>query len=179
MSTSRIATRYSKSLIEMANAGGKLDAVKGDMESVTAIYADSKELRNLLKNPIVPVEDKKAVLVKVFSNTEKITQDFIGYLTEKKREVELHNIASQYISAYNEMKGIVSATVVSAEPLSADAMTKMKTYVGGLLGKSDILLSNDVDPTIIGGIIIKHEDKILDKSVSRELREIRKTLIYN
>ena len=55
----------------------------------------------------------------------------------------------------------------------------MKSYVSTLLGKADINLTNDVDPTIIGGIIIKHEDKLLDKSVSKELREIRKQLIYN
>lgn len=179
MSTSRIATRYSKSLIEMANTGGKLDAVKSDMEAVVAICAESTDLRNLLKNPIVKAEAKQAVLAKVFANTDKITQGFITYLAEKRRESELPNIASQYISSYNEMKGIASATVVSATALSDTAMAQMKSYVGGLLGKADIELSNVVDAAIIGGVIIKHEDKLMDKSVSKELREIRKKLIYN
>ena len=163
----------------MANTGGKLDAVKSDMEAVVAICAESKDLRNLLRNPIVKVEDKKAVLAKIFANTDKITQDFVAYLTEKRRESELSNVASQFITAYNEMKGIASATVVSATALSDDTMNQMKAYVGGLLGKQDIELSNEVDASIIGGVIIKHEDKLMDKSVSKELREIRKTLIYN
>jgi len=179
MSTSRIASRYSKSLIDMASASGKLDAVKGDMEAVAAICAESKELRNLLRNPIVKVEDKIAVLAKVFANTDKITQDFVAYLTEKRRESELSNVASHFIRAYNEMNGIASATVVSATALSEDTMNQMKAYVGGLLDKQDIELSNEVDASIIGGVIIKHEDKLMDKSVSKELREIRKTLIYN
>ncbi len=163
----------------MATAGGKLEAIKGDMEAITAICAESKELRNLLKNPIVTADNKKAVLAKVFSGTDKISQDFIAYLTEKRRESELSNVASQYITAYNEIKGVASATVVSATALSADAMAQMKSYVSGLLGKTDIELSNEVDASIIGGVIIKHEDKLMDKSVSKELREIRKKLIYN
>mgnify|MGYP003873448859 CR=1 FL=1 len=84
-----------------------------------------------------------------------------------------------FIASYNEMKGIASATVVTATALTGDVLATMKSYVSTLLGKTDIDLTNDVDPTIIGGIIIKHEDKLLDKSVSKELREIRKQLIYN
>jgi F0F1-type ATP synthase delta subunit len=55
----------------------------------------------------------------------------------------------------------------------------MKTYVSSLLSIKDIELNNVVDPSIIGGVIVKHEDRLLDKSVSKELREIRKQLIYN
>ncbi|MFT5817825.1 MAG: F-type H+-transporting ATPase subunit delta, partial [Lentimonas sp.] len=67
MSTSRIASRYSKSLIDMASTSGKLDAIKEDMEMVAAICAESQDLRNLLKNPIVKSKDKIAVLNRVFS----------------------------------------------------------------------------------------------------------------
>tara|TARA_B110000967_G_scaffold105386_1_gene108101 strand:+ start:841 stop:1380 length:540 start_codon:yes stop_codon:yes gene_type:complete len=179
MSTSRIASRYSKSLIDMATTSGKLDAIKEDMEMVVAICAESQDLRNLLKNPIVKSKDKIAVLNRVFSGTDTTTQEFIAYLTDKRRENELHNVASQYISTYNEIKGIASATVVSATPLSEDAMGKMKTYVSSLLSIKDIELNNVIDPSIIGGVIVKHEDRLLDKSVSKELREIRKQLIYN
>jgi F-type H+-transporting ATPase subunit delta len=179
MATSRIATRYSSSLLDLAKSGNKLDAVKDDMDVIVKIYTESKDLRSLLNNPIVKIEDKKAVLAKVFAGTDDTTRDFIGLLTDKRREGELANVATNFISSYNEMKGITSATVVTATALTGDALADMKSYVSALLGKADINLTNDVDPTIIGGIIIKHEDKLLDKSVSKELREIRKQLIYN
>ena len=179
MTTSRIATRYSNSLLDLAKANNKLDVVKGDMDTVVSVCADSKELRTLLNNPIVKIEDKKAVLAKIFANTDETTRTFISLLADKRREGELANVAANYISSYNEMKGIASATVVSATALTGDALAQMKSYVSTLLGKSDIDLTNDVDPSIIGGVIIKHEDKLLDKSVSKELREIRKQLIYN
>ncbi len=179
MASSRIASRYSKSLIELAIAGSKLEEVKNDMEAVSIICTDSKDLDNLLKNPIVTAEAKKAILSKVFANTNDITKSFILYLVDKKREDELLLVAHSFIASYNEMKGIASATVISAIPLNETTISNMKKFVESLVGKSDITITNEVDPTIIGGIIIKHEDKLLDKSVSKELREIRKQLIYN
>lgn len=179
MSVSRVASRYSKSLIESARESGKLEAVKSDMEMVLDTCETSKDLRNLLKNPLVNVGDKKAVVALVFAKTDKMTQNFVSYLVEKRRESELATVATQYIALYNELKGISSATVITATALSQEAMVQMREYVGTLLQKSDVELKNVVDAAIIGGVIIRHEDKLLDKSVSRELREIRKTLIHN
>lgn len=179
MATSRIALRYSKSLLDLASQEGIIEDVKKDMDAVAEVCAASKELRNLLNNPIVKAADKQAVLGKVFTSTHKTTQLFIAYMVDKKREGELPLVASHFISSYNEMKGIAKATVVSATALSDDTLVQVRGYVENLIGKKDIELSNEVDSSIIGGIIVKHEDKLLDKSVSRELREIRNQLIYN
>ncbi len=179
MASSRIASRYSKSLLDLSIEGNKLEEVKIDMDAVLHICTISKDLNNLLKNPIVAAESKKAILSKVFTDTNDLTKGFILYLVDKKREEELHLIANNFISSYNKMKGIASAIVISATPLNESTLSDLKKYVESLIGKSDITLTNEVDPTIIGGIIIKHEDKLLDKSVSKELREIRKQLIYN
>lgn len=179
MASSRIALRYSKSLLDLASTEGKIEEVKNDMETVASISSASVDFINLLNNPIVRAEDKIAVMNKMFSSAQDITRTFISLLVEKKRENELPMVAEYFISSYNEMKGISSATVVSAISLSEESLAQMKSYVKGLLGKEDIQLINEVDPAILGGIIVKHEDKLLDKSVSRELREIRKQLIYN
>ncbi len=179
MASSRIAARYSKSLLDLAIEKGQLEQVKSDMDGVAEICSSSKDLVNLLKNPIVNSGDKKAVLNTVFSSSSDTTKQFIGFLVDKKREQELPLVAEQFVASYDQMKGIAKATVVSAVQLSTETMAKVKTYVVGLLGKGDIELNNMVDPSLIGGVIIKHEDKLLDMSVSKELREIRKTLIYN
>ena len=173
MASSRIASRYSKSLLDLAIVGSKLEEVKNDMDAVATICSESRELTNLLNNPIVASAAKKAILTKVFANTNELTRSFVSFLVDKKREGELHMVATNFIASYKEMKGI------SAMPMNEATHAKMKKYVETLIGKSDIEITNVVDPTIIGGIIIKHEDKLLDKSVSKELREIRKQLIYN
>jgi F-type H+-transporting ATPase subunit delta len=179
MASNRIASRYSRSLLDLATSSDKLEAVKDDMNLVEQVCSESKELQVLLRNPIIKSTDKKAVLQKIFSTTESLTQNFIAFLVDKNREEELPLVAENFISAYNQMKGIAKATIVSAIPLSEDTLSEMKTYVESLTGKSGLQLNNQVDPTIIGGVVIKHEDSLLDKSVSKELREIRKKLIYN
>lgn len=158
---------------------GSIDQVKKDMDTVVSVCSGSKDLLMLLKNPIVKTADKQAVLVKVFAECSKGTQDFIQFLVKSKRESELPMVAHQFIRAYDELKGIAKATVVSALPLNEDTLNKVKMYLKSITGSSEIELHNEIDPSIIGGIVIKHEDKLLDMSVARELREIRKELIYN
>jgi len=179
MASSRIASRYSKSLFDLAIQENKIEQVKADMHSIESMCKSSNDLIALLKNPIVKAEDKKAIMLKLIHETDKSTQDFVSFLIDKKREEELPHIASQFIASYNQMKGISQATVVSAVPLSDKNLSQMQSYVEQLLNQSDIQLQNEVDPSIIGGVIVKYEDKLLDKSVSKELREIRKQLIYN
>lgn len=179
MASTRIALRYSKSLLDLATQAGDLDGIKADMDTVIDTCSESKELVSLLNNPIVKASDKKAVLAKVFKSTSATTQNFIDFLVDKKREGELPLVAQNYIASYNNMKGIATATVISAVELSEETLSKIKSYITGILGKEGIELTNEIDPSIIGGVIIKHEDKLLDMSVSKELREIRKTLIYN
>ncbi|MFY0644875.1 MAG: F0F1 ATP synthase subunit delta [Bacteroidia bacterium] len=179
MASSRIASRYSKSLLELAKEANALDAVKEDMMLVMDLCANSKELANLLKNPIVKAKDKSEVLTKIFSSCNKSTTDFIQFLVMKKREAELPLVAEQYIQAYDSMKGIARATVTSAIPLSDETLNRVRTYVQGLIGTADLELTNNIDASIIGGMIVRHEDKLLDMSVAKELREIRKELIFN
>lgn len=179
MASSRIASRYSKSLFDLAIQDNKIEQIKEDMLLIEAICESSNDLIALLKNPIVKAESKKAVMLKLIGEKDKSIQDFVSFLIDKKREEELPSIASQFIASYNQMKGISQATVVSAVPLSDKKLSQMQSYVEQLLNQSDIQLHNEVDPSIIGGVIIKYEDKLLDKSVSKELREIRKQLIYN
>lgn len=179
MASSRIASRYSKSLLDLAKTGGQLDHVKNDMETVHTLCAGSKDLRNLLKNPIVKADQKKAALNKIFADCTETTRKFIDLLVDKRREAELAMVAEQFIDAYDHLKGIARATVISAVPLSDEMMTKLRSYIKGMITADEIELTNEVDASIIGGLVVKHEDKLLDMSVAKELREIRKELIYN
>ena len=179
MASGRIASRYSKSLFELASDQGTVDTVKNDMDTVLDTCNGSRELQSLLKNPVVSNSNKKAVLNKIFDSCSETTKSFMQLLIDKKREAELPLIAGQYIDAYDKMKGIAKATVISAMPLNDETLNKVKSYVKGITSTDEIILTNEIDPSIIGGIIVKHEDRLLDMSVSRELREIRKELIYN
>lgn len=149
------------------------------MELVKELCAGSKELMSLLKNPIIKASQKKAALDKIFDSCTTTSKEFVALLVEKRREDELPMVAQQFIEAYDRQKGIARATVISAVPLSNDMMDKLRSHVKGMIAADEIELTNEVDASIIGGLVVKHEDKLLDMSVAKELREIRKELIYN
>lgn len=179
MSNFRIADRYAKSLLDISKEKGNLDEVKSDMTAVLETLSGSKELSNLLANPIVPSKDKKEVLSKVFSNQSETSRNFLLFVTDKGREGVLGEIASRFIKTYDKLKGIARASVTSAIPLNEASMATIKRYLSGALGVDQIELETKIDPSIIGGMLIRYEDKLLDLSIAKELREIRKEIIYN
>jgi F-type H+-transporting ATPase subunit delta len=179
MASGRIASRYSKSLLDLAKEQNGLEEIKSDMDTILELTSNSKDLNLLLKNPVVSADKKKAILAKVFPDISKTTTTFIAFLVDKNRTSELPMVASKFIESYNKIKGISKVNVISAVELSNETLDSVKKYAKGMVGDNELEITNTIDPSIIGGLVIKHGDKLLDMSVSKELREIRKSLIYN
>src|SRR3984957_20998732 len=107
MSSFRIATRYSKSLLQLAQEKGVLDAVYADMKGIDSIFENSKDLRLLFKSPIITTDKKLTIVKKLFEG--KITgllYQFMVLLIKKGRESHLHEITESFITQYNAMNGI-------------------------------------------------------------------------
>lgn len=179
MSELRIANRYAKSILAEANASGKQSDVFEDMRHIAALCSESKDLLNLLKSPVVAESKKLNALTSIFSTAQDLTKSLLGLLTTNRREGYLPAIAKAYIQLYYDKSGIAEATVTSAYELDNEALQTISNYLAGKLGKTEIRLQNVVDKKVIGGFVIRYEDKLLDMSVSKELKEIRKQLIYN
>lgn len=175
----RIANAYSKAIFDQAKSSGQIDAIYADMNLIATTIEGSKELKNLLSNPVVGNADKKAVLNKIFAQTSEITRKSFDLLCDKKRENELLAVSHSYVKMYDQSKGINKVAVISALPLDSDLQNRVKSYIQNVLNLDNVEMSNEVDANIIGGIIIKHEDKLLDLSVASELKRIRKEIIYN
>jgi F-type H+-transporting ATPase subunit delta len=175
----RIANAYSKALFDQAKSSNQIDAIYADMNLIAATIEGSKELKNLLSNPIVGNADKKTVLNKIFAQTSEIIRKSLDLLCDKKRENVLLDVCHSYVKMYDQSKGINKIAVMSAIPLETDLKNRVKSYIQIVLKLDNVEMSNEVDANIIGGIIIKHEDKLLDLSVASELKRIRKEIIYN
>jgi len=171
---SEVAVRYAKSLIQIANEKGQLEAVYTDMRMVLAGCKNLRDLHRLLVSPVIKTEKKVQILKEIFSGQVNIiTEQFIVLLTKKRRESYLENIAEEFISQYKDQKHIVSATVTTAIPLD-EAARKNITEVLKKWYKTEIELIEKVDPKIIGGFIITVGSKQLDMSVHHQLAELRK-----
>ncbi|MCB9252243.1 MAG: F0F1 ATP synthase subunit delta [Flavobacteriales bacterium] len=176
MSELRIAYRYAKSIVELAGSQGKLDEVYSDIQSFHDVAKENHDLVSMLNSPVIKAESKLSILKSVFKNSQPLFQLFIEKVVDAKRENHLPEIASQFIQIYNNKKGIATATVTSAMPLSEANLNNIKEYIAKKINKPHVKLSVKTDPTIVGGLIINYEDKLLDMSIRNELHKLKQFL---
>ena len=180
MADQRVAARYAKSLLDLGKEMGTLSAVKDDMDLLSKTVAASRELRLLLRNPIVKHDKKLAILTAIFKGkVSDMTMRFFTILTEKNREAAIESIGPEFTAQYNVMQGIQSAEVTSATPLSPAARAEMQALVAKQTGHAQVELTEKVDPELIGGFVLRVGDNQIDDSVRTSLRRMRTSLQEN
>jgi len=176
MSEIRIASRYAKSLIGLATEQGNLEKVYEDVQSIYDTAINSHDLVLMLKSPVIKADTKSSILKSVFKASSPLTVSFIDKVIDARREKYLVEIANQFISIYNDQKGIARATVTTAMPLDEASLTRIKAYISQKINKPNVQLTVKVDAGIIGGMVINYEDKLLDMSVKNDLNKLKQQL---
>ena len=180
MADQRVAARYAKSLLDLGKEMGTLSAVKDDMDLLSKTIAGSRELRLLLRNPIVKHDKKLAILTAIFEGkVSDMTMRFFTILTQKNRESALESMGTEFQVQYNASQGIQMAEVTSATPLTAASRLEMRKLVTEQTGLTDVELSEKVDPDLIGGFVLRVGDNQIDDSVRTSLRKLRTSLHEN
>ncbi|MFC7356113.1 ATP synthase F1 subunit delta [Jejudonia soesokkakensis] len=172
--SSRAAIRYAKAVLNQANETNTSQVVFGDMKSVEATIEGSKELRSVLKNPIIKSSDKTEALLKIFSDQSDITKALVNTLAANKRLNLLGGVAQSFVTLYNEKQGIKSAQVTTAVPLSSELETKVLAKVKELTGSDQVTITNIVDESIIGGFILRIGDLQYNASIANKLGNIKR-----
>jgi F-type H+-transporting ATPase subunit delta len=169
----RIATRYAKSLIQLANEKGRLDEVFKDIKSLDAIFENSRDLKGLFKSPIIPSEKKLAIVKQLFEGkTSDILYQFIILLIKKGRESNLHEVTESFITQYNEIRQVTPVKLITAVKLDSGMVQTMVTALKAKEFLKEVELHEEVDEDLIGGFILKYDDKMIDHSVKRRLNEL-------
>lgn len=173
MSDLRVASRYAKSLIDLAQEKGVLEQVHEDMQLFAKTVKDSRDFKLFLTNPIIKHGKKLVVLKNIFTGkVSDMTLRFFLLITEKNREAILENIAQQFIGQYNLLKGIEKAQVTTAVALNPESRAQLNQKVAQLTGKT-IQLEEKVDPSIIGGFLLRVGDKQVDDTIRTSLRTLK------
>lgn len=180
MSNIRIAKRYAKALIEVAEELKKLDRVTQDVQLIDSMIRSSRDLQLFLKSPIIREDKKREIIQEIFadSRVDPIILKFILLLVEKKREDLLHDIVKMYQELYDEKVGVVSAEIVTALELNSNEKRNVEKKILELTGAKKVKAIYKVDPSIIGGIMIKIGDTVYDASIKRKIQLLREQLIY-
>lgn len=175
MSVTRIASRYAKSLIDLAVEKNKLERVTEDVTSFKEV-TKVRDFYLLLKSPIIKGDKKWAIIQKLFGGKyDELTMAFLKILIQKGREMYLPEIAHEYSEQYKVIKKITIVTVTSAKPLSKEVLDAIRQKLLKSSSTSDnIEIITKVDPTLIGGFILEYDDKLFDNSVVHKLDLLKK-----
>jgi F-type H+-transporting ATPase subunit delta len=177
MSVFKVASRYAKSLLDLANERGTLEQVKTEIEQVAAVIKSSPELQSVLNNPIIKTDKKQNILVALFK--DKVSTEvssFFDIMVKKGRGELVYATALEFIQAYNELKKIVKAEVISASQLSEASLQALKATIGQQINAT-VELTNKVDSSLIGGFVVKVGDRQLDESVAGKLNKLERHFI--
>lgn len=181
MSAGRIASRYAKSLIQLAEETNKLDRIVEDVQAFKGLLKDSADFKNFIKSPIIQASKKKSILTEIFGGKfDDLTMKFLTLLAQKQREGYLPEIADEFILQYRTKKKISSAVVTVANSLS-DANRKLikeKIEKSGVAFDT-VELEVKTDPSIIGGFILEIGNNIYDASVAHSLDQMKKAFTKN
>lgn len=173
MSEFRIASRYAKALLQLAEERKCLDEVMKDMTSFTTVCKENRDFVLLLKNPIASSYKKLAIIKQIFDGkVNEMTFGIFDILTRKNREMYLPEVALAFREQYHTVKGIVESTITTVSPISA-AIKKDISAVVKNITNSEVVLTEKIDPSIIGGFVLRIGDKQIDDSVSAKLRELK------
>ena len=180
MKETRVALRYAKSLISLAEERDVLEQVKGDMELILSVCEESQDFSNMLKSPVVKADKKSAILNQVFgSKISELSLSFLNLLTSKKREAILGAVAENYINLYNESKNIVSATVTTAAAITEDIKAQVLTQLKSVVGDADVRIEERVDASLIGGFVLRVGDLEFNASVANKLQKLKREFVSN
>lgn len=175
MKGTRAASRYAKALLELAIENNQVDNVLNDMKYIGSVSAESREFQLLVQSPIINSDKKIAIFNELFGQFQPISRSFIELITKKGRESMLTNIAASFEDQVNEYKGITPLTIISAVGLSEETKKGILSKVQGL-GSGTFEITEKIDPTLIGGFIVRTDDKQIDLSVASQLDNLKQRL---
>ena len=169
--------QYANALADVALAQGAADAALKQLNDVAAAFAASGELRNVLASPAVPREAKHGVIEKIAARAGagKIIRNFLFVIADHQRTHILPEIVAAFDGVIQQRQGVAEAEISSAVELSAAQKKKVAQTLERITGKK-IEPKYSLDPTLLGGAVVRVGDTIYDGSVRSSLNEMRARL---
>jgi len=180
MQNPRLANRYAKSLLDLAQELNSTENVLADMKLVSEVCSSSHDFALMLKSPVIKADKKIAIIKAVLEgNVQPVTLSFIDLLTKKGREFFLQEITGAYIQLYKESRNIKTVNLTTAVAINEQVKQLIYNKVAASVADGKIELHTNVDASLIGGFTLEVGDRLFDASVKRDLVDIRKQFTKN
>jgi F-type H+-transporting ATPase subunit delta len=177
MLVEQLVQKYAQAVYELAIEKKQIIEVEAQLNTVAQTITSHQELATFLYHPRVPLQAKKSLLKSVFGNDVAVyVLNFLLLIVDKRRESFLPQIIEQFVVLANEARNIAIAKVTTFLPLSDSEEVALTQKLAILTGKN-IQLQIHTDPSIIGGVIVRLGDKLIDGSVKRQLDRLKVQLL--
>jgi len=175
-----LAGRYAHALFELATDQKAVDTISADLTSLRKALETSPDLARLVRSPVFSAGDQEKALNAILGQmgANPLTTKFVLLLTRKRRLGALTAIIKAYESLVAKSRGETEAEVASARPLSDSETTALKAALKSQLGKEP-RLSTKIDPTLLGGLVVKVGSRMIDSSLRTKLDGLRAAMKGN
>ena len=172
-----VARRYAKALLLIAKEDGNAETYREELDGFAGLIASEKALESVLCNPLYDSVARKKILRAVIEKLKlsSVMRSFFLLLFDKGRIGFINNINDFYQILADELKGAVRASLVSATKLAEEAVGKIRATLSKMTGRN-IILDVQHDPNLIGGVVSKIGDLVLDGSIRTQLLNMRESL---
>lgn len=175
--TSPLATAYARSILELANERNAAKDVGQELEQLAQIVESSTDLQNFLSSPAIGEDERGRVLDKALrGKVSELVLNSLLVMNRKGRLSLLRQVATAYDELLQKQQGIIEVDVFVAQKLTAEQLEQVRQKVSGAL-KREAVIHQYVDASIIGGVVLRVEDRLLDASVRAHLRAVRRQLL--
>jgi len=177
---SKVARRYASALFSAARKIAKIEPVQRDLDTLVSLWKQTPTLARILESPLVPGDRKHALIDQLFSTeVDPLTRSFLHLLVDKGREEILESVEREFRRQADAEQGLVRAQATVAAPLDDAQRAALIASLQQRTGARQIELSVQVDPAILGGVVVRLHDTVIDGSVRGALERLREQLLLH
>jgi F-type H+-transporting ATPase subunit delta len=179
MANQVVARRYAQALFDLARDKGLIDQVDDELGMVVSIIDANPQLRTVLDDVLIPDEAKRNLVSKLFAGkVSDLVMNFLLMVIRKRRESQIPAMYRSFLELANEARGIVEVEVRSATQLPEETVRNLEAKLMKRLGKR-IKFQTQVVPELLGGLVVRVGDELMDGSVKTRLQRMRERLIHS
>jgi len=168
-----ITTPYAEAFLQVAESRNEVEEIVSQSKEILEIWSQSADFRDSMSSPVIEIEIKKSILEKIF--TKEVTPSFMNLLkllADRQRIGILNSVLERLLELYREQRNIALATVTSAIGLNDDQQAEIMKTVQAVAGTDNLELDLKIDPDLIGGFVINVGSKVIDASLSGQVRRL-------
>ncbi|HIW72042.1 MAG TPA: F0F1 ATP synthase subunit delta [Candidatus Levilactobacillus faecigallinarum] len=172
-----VAGRYAHALFELLSEKDQLETVYPELQELRRVFQDNPQLGTVLSDASLQAADREKLIGHLTDSASPYVKNLIQMVYDYGRMDAMVDIIDQFQALYDELHQIVYAQVTTAVELSADQKDQIAAAYAQRVGAQKVVLDSQVDPTIIGGVVVQSAGMILDGSLKTKINKLRSRLL--